>query len=214
MDRSTASHITLAMVFFWLPVVLFFALTGLFSAINYSFGLIFLILGILSTAGSVGILYRLRQTSRYWIMCLPLTAALITGTACAFLSMLIAPLQISPGDPAGSAIGTAGIVSLLCLAPGAFCLFIGILKESRNNSREMIAGGVSAVVSILSCAMLADMALAALKITGTAYFRHPFWEGFIMIYGLGNCVIGVMFILIAVSGPDDPALPATYKEIP
>ena len=68
-----------------------------------------------------------------------------------------------------------------------------------------IAAVVSAFVSNISVVMLLDMAFVALHITDQAFFRHPFWEGGIMLYGMGTACIGVLLVITALRSPDEPA---------
>jgi len=42
----------------------------------------------------------------------------------------------------------------------------------------------------------------ALKISVQLVFAHPFWEGMMILYGLGNATLGILLMVTAVRYPD------------
>jgi hypothetical protein len=196
MDRFTPALAVTSAVFFWLPAVVVLMVTGLFPVLGYSFGLVFLVLGIISSAGFAGTLYGLWRTSGHWYPGLPLALTLIIGTACALLAVILMPSHTPPDDFSGI-VGNLGQTALLCLAPSAFLFFIGFLLGGQERELLMGAVGISVIVSIISAAMLTDMVFLALKISDQAVFTHPLWEGMIILYGLGTMILGIMVLVIA-----------------
>jgi hypothetical protein len=90
---------------------------------------------------------------------------------------------------------------LLCLVPCTLILFVSFLQAGNNEPLIKAAAGLSLIISILSTAMLLDMVLVALKFFGNPFFQHPFWDGFMIFYGLGNFFLGLLIIMIAVRYP-------------
>jgi drug/metabolite transporter superfamily protein YnfA len=195
MDRLKVSLAATSAVFFWLPVALILMVAGLFGSINYSFGLVFVMLGIPSSVGCVLLLSWLKRTIRLWYLALPLVVTLLAGTACALYATAM-PGPAFPAEGAGLFVMNAGIAVLMLLAPCALLLFIALLQ--RREEPVLIKGGigVSAVVSLFSFAMLFDMVFVALHLYRKAIFSHPLGEGFLILYGMaGTPAIGVILIL-------------------
>jgi hypothetical protein len=184
-----------ALVFFWLPAITALVITGFFSAIGYSFGLVFLILGLISSVGCIGALNYLRRFSRHWYMGLPLAAALITGTVCAFLAVTVIPALATPGGFPGMLITGSGTVALLCLAPCSILLFVSLSSVGERN--DLIATAlVSGFVSLVSAAMLLDKAFFALNLSAQEMFRHPMGEAMMIFYGMGTTIIGILLLMV------------------
>ena len=116
MDRLKVSLAATSAVFFWLPVSLILMITGFFGTMNYFFGLVFTILGIVSSAGCVSALRELKNSTRSWYLGLPLATTLVTGTACALYAVVIAEPAF-PAEAPGLFVMDTGIVALLLLAP-------------------------------------------------------------------------------------------------
>lgn len=184
-----------ALVFFWLPAVTALVVTGFFSVISYSFSLVFLTLGIISSVGYIGALNYLRQFSRHWYMGLPLAAALITVTVCAFLAVTVIPALATPGVFPGMLITGSGTVALLCLAPCSILLFVLLSSVGERNDLITIAV-VSGFVSLVSVAMLLDMASFAMNLFAQAMFRHPIREAMMILYGMGTTIIGILLLMV------------------
>jgi hypothetical protein len=202
MDRLKVSLAATSAVFFWLPVALILMVTRLFGTMNYSFGLVFGISGILSSAGYLITLWTLKKNTRLWYLGLPLAVTLLTGTACA-LYAIIMPGPAFPVEGPGLIIMNTGIAALMLLAPCALLLFIALLQKREEPVLMKGAIGVSAVVSLLSVAMLVDMISVALHLYQRALFGHPYGEGFLILYGLvGTPAIGVILILAGLRFPD------------
>ena len=202
MDTARTALAVTTLVFFWLPVFTILMVTGLFSAIGYSLGLIFLIVGIISSVGYIGALNYLRRISKHWYLGLPLAIALIAGTVCAFLAVSVIPDLTTPGVFPGPLITHSGTVALLSLAPCSLLLFIALSSAGERN--DVIAGTavVTSLVSLISVALLLDMALYALNLSAQMMFRHPFGEGMMILYGMGTMIIGILFLMVVRRLPD------------
>jgi len=189
-------------VFFWLLVSLALMIAGLFGTMNYSFGLVFFVLGILSSAGYISALNELKKSTRFWYLGLPLALTLITGTTCAFYATAMAGPAF-PSDGPGFFVMNAGIAALMSLAPSACPLFIVLLQRKKEPELIKAAIGVSAVVSLLSIAMLMDMSFTALHFYQQAVFGHPYGEGFLILYGIvGTPSSGIFLLIIAFRNRD------------
>jgi len=55
----------------------------------------------------------------------------------------------------------------------------------------------SGIVSVVSFALLLDSAVFAAGFTSQQLFRHPFWEGIMILYGMGTAVIGMVILILA-----------------
>jgi hypothetical protein len=202
MDRFRVSLAVTSCVFFWLPVALILMVTRLFGTINYSFGLVFVILGIPSLAGCLITLGILKKNTRLWYLGLPLAATCVIGIVCALYAIVL-PGPVFPAEGPTFFIVNTGIVALMLLAPCALLLFIALLQKREEPVLMNGAIGVSAVVSLLSVAMLLDMVFLALHLYQRALFGHPYGEGFFILYGLaGTPAIGVILILAGFRFPD------------
>jgi hypothetical protein len=196
MDTSRTALSVTTLVFFWLPAFTILMVTGLFSAIGYSFGLVFLTLGLISSVAYIAALNYLRRFSRHWYLGLPLALALIAGTACAFLAVTVIPTLATPGVFPGTLITNSGTAALLCLAPCSLLLFISLSSGGERNDVITGAAIVSALVSLVSVAMLLDMALSALNLSAQMMFRHPLGEGMMILYGMGTMITGILFLMV------------------
>jgi hypothetical protein len=202
MDRLKVSLAATSAVFFWLPVALILMVTRLFGTNNYSFGLVFVILGIPSLAGCLITLGILKKNTRLWYLGLPLAATCVTGTVCALYATIM-PGPAFPAECPGLIIMNTGIAALMLLAPCALLLFIALLQKRIEPVLITGAIGISAVVSLLSVAMLLDMVFVALHLYQQAIFAHPYGEGFLILYGMaGTPAIGVILILAGFRFPD------------
>jgi hypothetical protein len=138
-------------------------IAGLFGTMNYSFGLIFDILGIVTSVGCLAALRDLKNVTQSWHLGLPLAGVLVTGTICA----LYAVIMLGPAFPAevpGLFVMNTGIVALLLLAPCACFLFAALLQSDTERTFIRSAIVISAVVSLLSLAMILDMVFMALQL--------------------------------------------------
>lgn len=196
MDTFRTALAVTATVFFWFPVLAVLMAAGLFSAIGYSFGLVFLVLGSISSAAYGVFLYLLRRQSGRWYYGLPLAAVLLVGTVCAAINVAIIPAVIPPGAIFSILVTASGVSALLLLAPAVLLLAVW-LQYGQQQKTASGAVMVSGIVSVVSFALLLDSAVFAAGFTSQQLFRHPFWEGIMILYGMGTAVIGMVILILA-----------------
>lgn len=197
MDRFRSSLVATTAVFFWLPVFVVLIIAGIFPGIGYSFGLIFLLLGTISSVGSIFVLNDVRhQSTGWWYYGLPLAIVLGIGTVCSAITVITVP-GIFPGESLVLLINASGISALLFLAPFTLLFSISLRSIKKLHDKAINTTVVSGFVSILSLVMLIDMASTAVGVVSQQIFRHPFWEGMMILYGMGTVVIGISILIMA-----------------
>lgn len=196
MDSFRAALAATATVFFWLPVLAVLTAAGLFPGIGYSFGLVFLVLGIISSAAYCIFLNILHTYSRHWYYGLPLAVVLVIGTVCAAITVITVPAVVSAGDIISILITALGITALLLLAPAVLLLAVW-LRSGQLYETALGVALVSGIVSVVSFVLILDSAVFAAGFTSQQLFRHPFWEGIMILYGLGTAVIGIVILILA-----------------
>lgn len=197
MDLFRSALAVTTAVFFWLPLLALLIVARMFSVIGYSFDLIFLILGIISSAGWIVSLNALRRISGRWYLGLPLAGVLVAGTIIAATAFAAVPSLVMPGDPYSLFLNGLGSALLLCLAPCT--ILVAIILSCLRQQRELniVTAIVSGLISMISLALLLDMAAYATGITSQQVFRHPFLEGVMILYGLGTTILGIMILMAA-----------------
>lgn len=184
-------------VYFWLPVLTILIATGMFSVLLFSFDLVFIVLGLISSAGWIAALNTLRKISDRWYLGLPLACVLVAGTAFAALAFATIPALIMPGDPSSLFLASSGVAALLCIAPCT--VLLSSLLSSLGEHKDFALGIalLSGLVSLISLALLVDMATSAAGFSSQPVFQHPLWEGMMILYGLGSAVTGVLLLMAA-----------------
>ena len=186
-----------AAVYFWLPVLALLIATHMFSVPGYSFDLIFLTLGIISSTGCIVALNTLRRDSPRRYLGLPLACVLVAGTLYAALAFATIPALVMAGDPYSLFLTGSGIVALLCIAPCT--VLLSLLLSSFREQQDLAIGTaiLSGLVSLISLALLVDMATSATGLSSQQVFTHPLWEGMMILYGLGSALIGILLLMAA-----------------
>jgi hypothetical protein len=198
MDRFTAALIMVSLVFFWFPICAVVLVGGMIWLPTFLLGAVLVLLGGLSAAGSIRCLQELKKYSRLWYLGAALCGVLliIAVVAVVFLiGQINIPFSITP---AGQAAARIGQIALLGIAPCSVLFFIAFLPFSKDRDLIQYAIGISAATSLLSLAMIADTILFVFQVYSPAVFVHPFYEGFLLLYGtIGTPWIGIMIVVIA-----------------
>lgn len=198
MDRFTAALIAVSLVFFWFPICALVLAGGMMWLPPVSFGAILVLLAGISAAGSIWCLRELRKFSRLWYLGAALCGVLLIGTVVAAV-FLIGQMDVTFSiSPAGQSAARIGQAALLGIAPCSVLFFIAFLPFTKDRNLIQYAIGISAATSLLSLAMIGDSVCMALGLYYNAVFAHPFYEGFLILYGtIGTPWIGIMILVIA-----------------
>ncbi|MCK9580593.1 MAG: hypothetical protein M0Q92_09110 [Methanoregula sp.] len=219
MDRFTAALIAVSLVFFWFPICAIVLVGGMRWLPPFSFGAVLVLLAGVPAAGSILCLYELRMYSRLWYLGAALCGLLLVATAVAVL-FLVGQIDITFSiTPAGLAAARIGHAALLGIAPCSVLFFIAFLPFTKDRDLILYAIGISAATSLLSLAMIGDSIFVALGLYYNAVYTHPFYEGFLILYGtLGTPWIGIMILAIAFRYRNwtgaDPVPPETGPQTP
>jgi hypothetical protein len=197
MDLFRSALAATTAVFFWLPVLALLIVARIFSVMGYSFDLVFLILGIISSAGWIVTLNTLRGISGHWYFGLPLAGVLVAVTANAAAAFAAVPSLVMPGDPFSLFLTGLGIALLLCLAPCTILVAIVFSSFREQRDLNIVTAILSGLVSMIPLGLLLEMVTFATGITSQQVFRHPFFEGVMILYGLGTTILGIMILMAA-----------------
>jgi hypothetical protein len=72
-----------------------------------------------------------------------------------------------------------------------------LLSLSQQRELNIVTAILSGLVSMVSLAILLDMAAFTTGITSQQVFKHPFLEGVMILYGLGTTILGIMILMAA-----------------
>jgi hypothetical protein len=196
MNRFQAALSATSVVFFWCFAFFGLMICGLFGF--FPFSIIMILFGALSLAGCIGVIWYLEQHSPHWFLGIPLAVVLAGGTLSASHYILEYITAQSPRVLVSVGTEAWGTAFLLALAPCAFILLIAFfpIVEDRQFIRFSLI--LTGIIALFPLVLLGDMLCVALSVTGSAYFVHPFWEGFMLLYGIiCSPVIGILLALTA-----------------
>jgi len=198
MDRFTSALIAISLVFFWFPICAIVLIGGMMWLPAFSFGAVLVLLAGISAAGSIGCLQELKKYSRLWYLGAALCGVLLILVTVAVI-FLIGQIDVTFSvTPAGQSAARIGQAALLGIAPCSVLFFMTFIPFTKDRNLIQYAIGISAATSLLSLAMIGDSIFVALGLYYNAVFAHPFYEGFLILYGtIGTPWIGIMVLVIA-----------------
>lgn len=185
-----------SVVFFWFFAFFGLMICGVFGF--FPFSILMILFGLISFAGCIGVIRYLERHSPHWFLAFPLAVVLAGGIISASHYILVNIQEKSPLDVVSVGTDAWGIAFLLTLAPCAFSLLIACspIVEDRQFFRFSLI--LTGIIALFSLVLLGDMLCVALSFTGSAYFVHPLWEGYLLLYGIiGSPVIGILLALTA-----------------
>ena len=188
-------------VYFWLPALAILIASRRFSVPGYSFDLVFLMLGLISSAGCIAALNTLRRISDRWYFGLPLACVVVAGTVYAALAFVAIPALVMPGDLYSLFLTGSGIVALLCIAPCTVLLSSLLSSFGEQHNPAIGTAIISGFVSLNSLVLLVDMPTSAAGFLSQKIFLLPLREGMMILYGIGTAILGVMLLIAALRFP-------------